>query len=224
MDFDDSVQVRGELGSVKKLYIVAVVTAFALKACSGAPTADADAPAAEKLPLEKRILFVREGDVGGKKVTKHVAAFGNWAAECSWSRGGSEERSYCDVYPWNGTLPKRATVITPYPDRATVQYYEDRPAKVVINTAARATNTTLRYVCGATEWSGPEESSRLKFFYDADAQRFISQMKSTDCKIVFTPQSAAQPVEIKRLAHGFREANDYAASFSSYPKPVEQRS
>lgn len=207
-----------------KVLCLAAMVALALNACSAAPPADANTPAADKMPLDKRILYVRDGEVSGKKVTKHVAAFGNWAAECSWSRGGAGGLSYCDVYPWNGKLPSRATIIMPYEDRATVQYYQDKPGKVVINTAARAANTTLRYDCGAIEWSGPENASRLKFFYDDEAQRFISQMKSTDCKIVFTPRSAAAPVEIERVAHGFREANEYAASFSRYPKPVEPQS
>lgn len=124
---------------MKPIHATIAIVSLAINACSGAPgaDADADAPAAEKLPLEKRLLYVKDGEVGGKAVTKHVAAFGNWAAECSWSRGGSGGLSYCDVYPWNGALPKRSTVILPYADRATVQYYQDRPAKVVINTAAR---------------------------------------------------------------------------------------
>lgn len=214
---------------MKPIHAALAIISLAINACSGPPAdadadadaADADAPAAEKLPLKKRILDVKDGEVSGKKLTKHVAVFGNWAAECVWSRGGASESSYCDVYPWNGTLPKRSTVILPYADRATVQYFQDKPAKVVINTAARAANTTLRYACGAMAWSGPDDASRLKFFYEAEAQGFISQMKSTDCTITFTPQYAKEPVEIERIAHGFREANDYAASFSSYPKPVE---
>ncbi len=209
---------------MKPIHAAVAIAMFAVYACSGAPAADADAPIAEPLPLEKRILYVKDGETGGKKVTKHVAAFGNWAAECSWSRGGAGALSYCDVYPWNGTPPKRTTVILPYADRATVQYYQDKPAKIVINTAKRAANTTLRYACGATEWSGPEEGSRLKFFYEAEAQRFISQMKSSDCKIVFTPAGAKEQMEINRIAHGFREANEYASSFSRNPKPVEAQS
>lgn len=211
---------------MKPLHAAAAIALamFALNACSAGSPADADAPTAEKLPLDKRILYVKDAEVSGKKVTKHVAAFGNWAAECSWSRGGAGGLSYCDVYPWNGNLPSRATIILPYEDRATVQYYQDKPGKVVIKTAARAANTMLRYACGATEWSGPENGNRLKFFYEDEAQRFVSQMKSSDCKIVFTPAGAKEQMEIERIAHGFREANEYAESFSRYPKPVEAQS
>lgn len=202
----------------------AALLAFLLSACSGAPSADVDAPAAEKLALEKRILFVKDGDMNGRKVTKHAAVFGNWAAECTWSRGGDGALSFCDVYPWNGKLPRRATVISPYEERATVQYYEDQGAKIVLNTSARAAGSELAYSCGSAKWEGAESADQLKFFYKEEAQKFISQMKTAGCVISYTPRGGAASVEVARTSHGFREANEYAASFSRYPKEVAAQS
>jgi hypothetical protein len=76
-----------------------------LAACAPAPAPeDANAPTQEKLPLTRTIAYTAEEQRSGNTITKHVAVFGNWAAECVWSRGARPTTSWCDVYPWNGAV------------------------------------------------------------------------------------------------------------------------
>ena len=196
----------------------------ALAACSGEmnsakTNADPDAAISEKLPLAKKIVWVKEAGQNGEKTTRHLAAFGNWAAECSYSRGGAgEETAWCDVVAFNGEAPRRKTVMVPYEGRATVQFYNDKPAKVALWTKPRAAGTELGITCGYAQWRGPENSSRIKFFYDDDAHYFISHMKDNGCTITYTPRGETAPVEIQRISHGFKQAAEYGEQFSNYPK------
>ena len=208
----------------KSCLVFASAVALAVAGCAepAAVAVDSDTPTRDPLPLDKRIVYVKDYVATGAKVTKHAAVFGNWAAECSWSRGGArEEVSWCDVYPWNGVLPKRQSVLIPYADRATVQYFQKKPVKIVLNTAARDADGGLRYACGGLEWRDDGRGAHLKFFYDEEAKRFVSQMRASDCKIIYRARGAAAQTEIVRIARGFSQANDYASSFSSYPKPVD---
>ena len=199
-------------------YTTTLATAFMLAGCAPGGSTDQEAPAAEPPPLEKHIIFKREEQRDGNTITKHVAAFGNWAAECTYSRGARPSLSWCDVYPWSGALPKRDTVITPYQGRATVQYYNQKPVKIVLNTPPRAAGSKLSYACGYKTWSEPHNPSQLKFFYEADALSFISAMQTSDCVIAYMPGNGGDEVSLRRVAHGFRQANEYARNFSHYPK------
>jgi hypothetical protein len=201
-----------------KRSIFLLATASMLASCAQGESTASEAPAAEPPPLEKRIMFEREEQRDGNTITKHVAAFGNWAAECTYSRGARPSLSWCDVYPWSGALPKRDTVLTPYQERATVQYYDQKPVKIVLNTPPRAAGSKLSYACGYKTWSEAHNPTQLKFFYEADAQSFVTAMQTSDCVIVYKPANGGDEVSLTRASHGFRQANEYARNYSHYPK------
>jgi hypothetical protein len=191
-----------------------------LAACS-AGTGDSGGYDRDAAPpsLEMRVLSDETGELDGKTVRNMVVAFGYWAAECAAVRKPSEPlMGWCDIYPYSGELPERSTVILPYDDRATVQYFERKPAKIVLHTATRESGTELAYACGPAKWSGSESFHQLKFFYDADARPFLNQMGREDCTLTFTPMGDAEATSITLPAHGFDEANAFASKFSKSPK------
>lgn len=171
------------------------------------------------LPLEKRILSEKSRTDGTKTIKKHYAAFGNWISECVFSNDPAKAKrtTWCDVYPWNGTQPKRMLAITPYRDRATVQFYNQKPAKIVLRTSKRADGSTFSYKCGPSRWQGPSNRNRLKFLYDTQALPFLGQMRSQDCQIKYVPARGSEERTVTHRAHGFRQAYEYAHRYVRVP-------
>lgn len=183
------------------------------------PMESAKAAPLRPLPLEKRLLSEKSRKNGTKTIKKHYAAFGNWISECVFSNDPAKARrtTWCDVYPWNGKQPKRYLAITPYRDRATVQFFNEKPAKIVLRTSKREHGSTFSYQCGPSRWQGPSNANRLKFFYDTQALPFLGQMRSRDCTLEYQPAGTTEVRTITHTAHGFREAFTYAQRYVRVP-------
>jgi len=155
-----------------------------------------------------------------KAVTRRLhVQFGYWKAKCTASKEGMDPvAGWCDLSPALANIPTNSSVMLPAENRATVGFFKDDPAKVILRTQPRVRASRLSFDCGFAKWSGPEEYDRLKFFYDKDAAKFTNSMKRNDCELSFTPKNTAQPVTITIPSHGFKEAFEFGKTFSRKPK------
>lgn len=178
-------------------------------------------PQSVNIALDKRVLSDKTIEREGRKTRRHEVQFGNWISACVGVRETAKPvRGWCDVYPATAGPVTAKNPILPSSNRATVQFFERKPAKIVLRTSARQPGTELSYSCGTKHWSGPENMSRLKFFYDREAMPFLMQMQRSDCTLSFVPRGQEATATLTFPSHGFKQAFDYARYYSPSPKGV----